>query len=247
MSVGIYSYHHGNDDDDDGDDDDADAKEEDDDIEEEEAIPRGISILLPTADYWSKCTKNAPWKFELITSNDDEEDDDEEDGNEDEEDSPNDRQPEQVHEECTFELITSNDYHDHHFDDYNCLEDQYATYQEPDDHDDHRHEGRDDGPWKRPGQAKSHIKFSFIALVTCDTHRNMWHTGALSAESPTVAVSTTCIRWHQVQNKCTWLSLKCKILLLPTLIWKIFYFKLAPDSFFDQDSRAYQLVLVLSS
>ena len=51
-----------NDDDDDGDDDDADAKEEDDDIEEEEAIPRGISILLPTADYWSKCTKNAPLK-----------------------------------------------------------------------------------------------------------------------------------------------------------------------------------------
>ena len=47
------------------------------------------------------------WKFELITSNDDEEDDNEDDGNEDEENSPNDRQLEQVHEECTFELITS--------------------------------------------------------------------------------------------------------------------------------------------
>ena len=50
-----------NDDDDDDvdkvvDDDDDEA---DDDIEEEEAIPQGISILLPTADYWSKCT-NAP-------------------------------------------------------------------------------------------------------------------------------------------------------------------------------------------
>ena len=98
-----------------------------------------------------------------------------------------------------FELITSND----------VDEENYKN--------DDKEEDWDDDPWKRPGQAKSHIKFSFIALVTCDTHRNMWHTGLLSAESPTVAVSTTCIKWHPAQKKCTSLSLRCKI---STLICK---------------------------
>ena len=159
------------------------------------------------------------WKFELITSNDDDYEDDDDgacdDGACDDEEDEN-----EDWSKCTNELITSNDYYDH-FD---------ASYQKHNDHDGQYHEDWDDGPWKRPGQAKSHIKLSFIALVACDTHRNMWHRGVLSAESPTVAVSTTCIKWHQVQKKCTWLSLKCKILLLCT------NFDLKENLFEDQEN-----------
>ena len=40
-----------------------------------------------------------------------------------------------------------------------------------DDHADHHYADRDDDPCKRSGPAKkSHIKLSFIARVTCDTH-----------------------------------------------------------------------------